>query len=65
MSSGVPLYLATGKRLATQLTEVVLEFREVPNVLPRAAQNLETNLLKIRVQPDEGVSLRICTKVRT
>jgi len=60
--SGVPLYLATGKRLATQLTEVAIEFRQVPNVLFRAAQDLESNLFRIRIQPDEGVSLRICTK---
>ena len=62
--AGVPLYLATGKRLAAHLTEIAVEFKEVPNVLFQTLENvdLETNLLKIRVQPDEGVSLRISTK---
>ena len=63
--AGVPFYLTTGKRLAQRTAEVAVEFREVPNVLFGAMREvqLETNLLRIRVQPDEGVSLRICTKV--
>ena len=63
--AGVPFYLTTGKRLAARLTEIAVEFKQVPNVLFQALEglDLQTNLLKIRVQPDEGVSLRICTKV--
>ncbi len=63
--AGVPFYLTTGKRLAERTTEIAIEFREVPHVLFGAMRDvqLETNLLRIRVQPDEGVSLRICTKV--
>ena len=62
--AGVPVYLATGKRLPKHLTEVAVEFKAVPDVLFRTVQNahIETNLLKIRVQPDEGVSMRIFTK---
>jgi glucose-6-phosphate 1-dehydrogenase len=62
--AGVPFYLAAGKRLPVQLTELAVEFKEVPNVLFRAVQeiSLKTNLLKIRVQPNEGVSLRISAK---
>ena len=62
--SGVPIYLATGKRMAAHLTEIAVEFKEIPHVLFRALEglDLQTNLLKIRVQPKEGVSVRICTK---
>jgi glucose-6-phosphate 1-dehydrogenase len=61
---GVPVYLATGKRLPDRLTEIAVEFMDVPNVLFGKMEEvrLQTNLLKIRVQPDEGVSLRILTK---
>ncbi|MBS3763156.1 MAG: glucose-6-phosphate dehydrogenase [Planctomycetes bacterium] len=62
--SGVPFYLTTGKRLAEQVTEVAIEFRSVPNILFRRARDeeLSTNLLKVRVQPEESVTLRICSK---
>jgi glucose-6-phosphate 1-dehydrogenase len=61
---GVPFYLSTGKRLPRKLTEVAIEFHEVPYVLFRAMEDveLETNLMRVRVQPEEGVSLRISTK---
>lgn len=63
--SGVPFFLATGKRLPVKLTEVAVEFKEVPRVLfgAEAQGELKTNLLKIRVQPDENVMLRMNTKV--
>jgi glucose-6-phosphate 1-dehydrogenase len=63
--SGVPFYLATGKRLPVKLTEVAVEFKEVPQVLfgANGEGGLETNLLKIRVQPDENVMLRMNTKI--
>ena len=63
--SGVPFYLTTGKRLPRKLTEVAVEFREVPSVLFGNEQtgDLATNLLKIRVQPDENVMLRLNTKI--
>ncbi len=62
--AGVPIYLATGKRLPERLTEIAVEFEDVPNILFRTVEHvqLEPNVLKIRVQPDEGVSLRIVTK---
>jgi glucose-6-phosphate 1-dehydrogenase len=62
---GVPVYLATGKRLARRLTEVAVEFREVPAVLfgAMADVRLEPNRLTLRIQPDEGVSLGFVSKV--
>ncbi|MFW6279680.1 MAG: glucose-6-phosphate dehydrogenase, partial [Planctomycetota bacterium] len=55
--AGVPFYLTTGKRLPRKLTEVAIEFKQVPPVLFGTfdQQKPETNVLKIRVQPDENV----------
>jgi len=63
--AGVPVYLCAGKRLARHLTEVAVEFKHVPTVLFGAMEGMELkpNRLKLRIQPDEGVSLRFATKV--
>ncbi len=63
--SGVPIYLTAGKRLPRKLTEVAIEFQEVPRVLFRAQADfqLAPNRLILRVQPDEGVALRFVSKV--
>ncbi|MEY2397292.1 MAG: glucose-6-phosphate 1-dehydrogenase [Actinomycetota bacterium] len=63
--AGVPFYLRTGKRLKKHATEIVFEFNEVPH-LPFTATNakgLHANLLVVRVQPDEGITLRFGAKV--
>lgn len=62
--SGVPFYLATGKRLARKLTEVAIEFKKVPHNLfaPFGGENLAPNMLKIQVQPDERIAMRITSK---
>ncbi len=63
--AGVPFYLRTGKRLARRVTEVALLFQRPPH-LPFAATDTEElgqNALVIRVQPDEGVTLRFGSKV--
>jgi glucose-6-phosphate 1-dehydrogenase len=63
--AGVPFYVRTGKRLAARATEVVLEFHDVPH-LPFAASQasgLGPNLLVLRIQPDEGITLRFGAKV--
>src|SRR3569833_112553 len=63
--AGVPLYLRTGKRLARRATEVALMFQTAPH-LPFAetdTEELGQNALVIRVQPDEGITLRIGSKV--
>jgi glucose-6-phosphate 1-dehydrogenase len=63
--AGVPFYLRAGKRLPKRATEVAVQFKEVPRILfnrdPNAA--LAPNVLVIRIQPDEGISLRFAAKV--
>jgi glucose-6-phosphate 1-dehydrogenase len=63
--AGVPFYLRSGKRLAKRLAEVVLHFRGLPHRLFEGSSgaNEEPNSLVMRIQPDEGVSLRFATKV--
>ena len=63
--AGVPFYLCAGKRLARSLAEVAIEFRDVPRVLFGAMEGVELkpNRLTLRIQPNEGVSLRFGTKV--
>jgi glucose-6-phosphate 1-dehydrogenase len=63
--AGVPFYLRTGKRLPTRMTEIAVIFQRAPH-LPFDAtdtQELGQNALVIRVQPDEGVTLRFGSKV--
>ena len=62
--AGVPFYVRTGKRLARRLTEVVMEFHGVPHLPFKAheARGLGRNLLIVRIQPDEGISLRFGAK---
>jgi glucose-6-phosphate 1-dehydrogenase len=63
--AGVPFYLRTGKRLPTRMTEIAVLFQRAPH-LPFAATDTEElgqNALVIRVQPDEGVTLRFGSKV--
>ena len=60
-----PFYLRTGKRLPKRVTEVAIQFKRVPH-LPfsyAAAEQLEPNVLVLRIQPDEGISLRFGAKV--
>ncbi|MFO0757926.1 MAG: glucose-6-phosphate dehydrogenase [Byssovorax sp.] len=62
---GVPFYLRAGKRLAKRVAEVVLHFKALPHGLFRTTQGAsdEPNSLVMRIQPDEGISLRFATKV--
>ena len=63
--AGVPFYLRTGKRLGRRVTEVAVVFKRAPH-LPfgeNSTEELSNNALVIRVQPDEGVTLRFGSKV--
>ena len=63
--AGVPFYLRTGKRLGRRVTEIALVFKRAPH-LPFDAtmtEELGKNALVIRVQPDEGITLRFGSKV--
>jgi glucose-6-phosphate 1-dehydrogenase len=63
--SGVPFYLRTGKRLPKRASEVAIQFKDVPQVLfnDHPEVPLEPTVLALRVQPEEGVSMRIASKV--
>lgn len=58
--SGVPFYIRTGKRLPIRVTEVVIHFKTTPH--PVFSQNAPENKLIIRIQPDEGISMRFGLK---
>jgi glucose-6-phosphate 1-dehydrogenase len=63
--AGVPFYLRTGKRLGRRVTEVAVVFKRAPH-LPfsdTATEGLGQNALVMRIQPDEGVTLRFGAKV--
>ena len=62
--AGVPFYLRAGKRLPKRATEIAITFKDAPGFLfaPMGKQ-VEPNVLVIRIQPDEGISLKINCKV--
>lgn len=61
--AGVPFYLRTGKRLPTRMSEIVIQFRDVPlSIFGEAGGALHRNQLVIRLQPDEGVKLYLMIK---
>lgn len=63
--SGVPFYIRTGKKLPTRVTEVVIHFKKTPHHLfdLNKAYEQTNNQLVIRIQPDEGILLKIGMKV--
>ncbi|MFN7917951.1 MAG: glucose-6-phosphate dehydrogenase [Vicinamibacterales bacterium] len=63
--AGVPFFLRTGKRLPTRASAISIQLKEVPPILFNAdkAHRLEPNLLTIQIQPDEGFSLSIQSKL--
>ncbi len=63
--SGVPFYLRTGKNLPLSASEVRVQFKPAPNVLFNASNEarLDSNSLTLRLQPNEGMTLRFNGKV--
>lgn len=63
--AGVPFYLRAGKRLGRRVTEIAVVFKRAPQQIFGASQTsaLGQNALVIRVQPDEGVTIRFGSKV--
>ena len=60
----VPFYLRTGKRLKTHTSEIVIQFRPGPSALfGREGKEVLPNLLRINIQPEEGISLRFNAKI--
>ncbi|MDX1389468.1 MAG: glucose-6-phosphate dehydrogenase, partial [Acidobacteriota bacterium] len=60
--AGVPFYLRSGKRLTKRVTEVAMQFRDVPHRLFQT-DSLIPNVLAMRIQPDEGITLKVDSKV--
>jgi glucose-6-phosphate 1-dehydrogenase len=63
--AGVPMYLRTGKRLPKRVTEVALQFKQVPHLPlpPSAVDTIEPNVMVLRIQPDDGIALQFGAKV--
>ncbi|WP_263381917.1 glucose-6-phosphate dehydrogenase [Granulicella arctica] len=64
--AGVPFYLRAGKRLAKRVTEVTVVFKQPPMHLFKSTNSdglNEPNVLTMRIQPDEGISLRFGAKI--
>jgi glucose-6-phosphate 1-dehydrogenase len=62
--AGVPFYLRTGKSLSARNTEIAVQFRQAPYALFRdtPVERLPANILMLRIQPDEGLSLSFSAK---
>ncbi|MDJ0742211.1 MAG: glucose-6-phosphate dehydrogenase [Xenococcaceae cyanobacterium MO_167.B27] len=61
---GVPFYLRTGKRMPKKVTEISIHFKEVPLLIFKsAAQQTNPNILTMRIQPNEGISLNFEAKM--
>ncbi|MGK2859533.1 MAG: glucose-6-phosphate dehydrogenase [Thermoanaerobaculia bacterium] len=63
--AGVPFYLRAGKRMPKRVTYIAIHFRQAPHMLFRKSSHVEmgSNVLGIRIQPDEGISLRFDSKI--
>jgi glucose-6-phosphate 1-dehydrogenase len=62
--AGVPFYLRTGKRLNSRLSEIVVEFKQVPHsIFPDQQGSEPPNRMVIRLQPEESISLELMHKV--
>ena len=63
--AGVPFYLRTGKRLGRRVTEIAVVFKRAPHLpfTDTETEELGQNAVVIRVQPDEGVTMRFGAKV--
>lgn len=63
--AGVPFYLSAAKRMPERLSEIIITFKPAPHLIFNnlcASQEAVSNELTIRIQPDEGISLKIFCK---
>ncbi len=61
---GVPFYLRTGKRMPKKVSEIAIQFRDVPLLIfQSAARQASPNILSMRIQPNEGIALRFEAKM--
>ena len=63
--AGVPFYLRTGKALPRRVTEIAIEFKQVPHLMFQSIGDLDLtpNVITMRIQPDEGIALKFAAKV--
>jgi glucose-6-phosphate 1-dehydrogenase len=60
----VPFYMRSGKRLANKVSEIAIRFKDIPHRLfGEGSDEIEHNVLVMKIQPEEGVSLRFSAKV--
>ncbi len=62
--AGVPFYVRSGKRLAKHISEIVIEFRRVPHMVfgKTWRDSVEPNIMSVRIQPNEGISVKFNAK---
>ena len=61
--AGVPFYMRTGKRLRNRVSEIAIKFKDVPHFIFAGAESIpNANVLAIRLQPDEGITLSMTIK---
>ncbi|MCL6452320.1 MAG: glucose-6-phosphate dehydrogenase [Alicyclobacillus sp.] len=60
--AGVPFYIRTGKRMAAKVTEIVIQFKELPRMYFNQTGQLLPNRLVIHVHPEEGISIQVNAK---
>ena len=63
--AGVPFYLRTGKNLSKRVTEIAITFRCTPHLIfaEAGAERADANVLALRIQPDEGITLKFNAKL--
>jgi glucose-6-phosphate 1-dehydrogenase len=65
--AGVPIYLRVGKRMPKRVTEITIQFKQPPLTLfkneGRCAEEIKSNIISMRIHPDEGIALRFEAKV--
>lgn len=62
--SGVPFFIRTGKKMAARVTEVAIHFKQNPHAIFNSKENSNiSNMLIIRIQPDEGMLLKVDMKI--
>ncbi|HMQ34553.1 MAG TPA: glucose-6-phosphate dehydrogenase, partial [Chloroflexaceae bacterium] len=63
--AGVPFYLRSGKAMPRRVSEIAIQFKTVPTMLfaDTPMHDIEPNVLSIKIQPDEGITLKFGSKV--
>jgi glucose-6-phosphate 1-dehydrogenase len=62
--AGVPFYVRSGKRMSTRISEIAIEFKSVPHhYFQHQSGELPPNVLRLRIQPEEAVSLKFEAKI--